>query len=147
MFCLRAFQKLAKQTHAETHTQTHTQRQRQRQRKRKEKKEQGEEQKRNLAKCRRIRKQEPGKKAQKKKEKDRRSTKDFKLGTFVANLCSGHRIEKTQILRSLQNHCSDGGTSSNGRRECACNGLQEEETQEEGSAASQRAIAWLAKPP
>ncbi len=42
----------------------------------------------------------------------------------------------------LANHCSDGGTSSNGRRECACNGLKkEEETQEESSAASQRAIA------
>jgi hypothetical protein len=36
------------------------------------------------------------------KEKNRRSTRDFKLATFVANFRSGQRIEKSQILRSLQ---------------------------------------------
>jgi hypothetical protein len=79
---------------------------------------------------------------EKRKKKNRRSTNDFKLGTFVANfLFRTKRIEKTQILRSLQITAAMAEHRATGRRECACNGLQEEEKQEESSAASQRAIA------
>ncbi len=94
MFCLRAFQKLAKQTQTETHTEN-TDRDRDRELgsypshtawKRKETRKQGEEQKRNLAKCRRIRKQEPGKKAQKEKKTEdprRISSSELLLQIFV----------------------------------------------------------------
>jgi hypothetical protein len=81
-------------------------------------------------------------------KKNRRSTKDFKLGTSVANFCFGKRIEKTQILRSLQITAAMAehrATAEENAR--ATDFKKKKKTQEESSAASQRAIAWLAKPP